>query len=295
MRVFVTGASGFIGSNVVPELLQHGHIVLGMARSDEGEAKVKAMGAEVLRGTLDDLDILKQGAADTDATIHLAFKHDFSDFATNMASDRAAVEAFAEVLAGSEKPFTIASGVAGLKIGDVSTEQDGQVEETGPMSARRNTGIFTLALKDRGIRSSIVRLAPTVHDQNKEGFIGHMVDVSRQSGVAGFVGDGSQRWPTVHVKDAAVLFRLAIEKAPAGSTLHGVGEGAVTIRSIAETIGRHLDIPVQSVEAEHYGWLGPFLSMDTPSSSDLTRELLDWEPTHPGLIEDLDNGRWFDA
>ena len=295
MRIFVTGASGFIGSNVVPELLQHGHTVLGMARSDDGAAKVAAMGADVLRGTLDDLDILKQGAADSDAVIHLAFKHDFSDFATNMASDRAAVEAFAGALAGTGHPFSIASGVAGLKFGSISTELDGQLEEDGPMAARRNTGIFTLALKDKGITSSIVRLSPTVHDQGKEGFIGHMVDVSRESGVAGYVGDGSQRWPTVHVKDAAVLFRLAIEKAPAGSTLHAVGEGAVTIRSIAETIGRHLDIPVQSVEAEHYGWLGPFLSMDTPSSNDLTRTLLDWEPTHPGLIADLDDGHWFDA
>ncbi len=212
-----------------------------------------------------------------------------------MASDRAAVEAFADVLAGTGHPFSIASGVAGLTFGSVSTELDGQVEEEGPMAARRNTGIFTLALKDRGVRSSIVRLAPTVHDQGKEGFIGHMIDVSRESGVAGYVSDGSQRWPTVHVKDAAVLFRLAIEKAPAGSTLHAVGEGAVTIRSIAETIGRHLDIPVQSVEAEHYGWLGPFLSMDTPSSNDLTRTLLDWEPTHPGLIADLDDGHWFDV
>jgi nucleoside-diphosphate-sugar epimerase len=294
MRVFVTGASGFIGSNVVPELLRHGHTVLGMARSDEGAAKIEAMGADVLRGTLDDLDILKQGAADTDATIHLAFKHDFSDFTNNMLADRAAVEAFAEALAGTDKPFTIASGVAGLRFGEVSTELDGQTEEQGPMAARRNTGIYTLALKDRGVRSSIVRLAPTVHDQSKEGFIGHMVDVSRESGVAGFVGDGSQRWPTVHVKDAATLFRLAIEQAPAGSTLHAVGEGAVTIRSIAETIGRHLDIPVQSVEAEHYGWLGPFLTMDTPSSNELTRSLVGWEPTHPGLIADLDNGHWFD-
>jgi nucleoside-diphosphate-sugar epimerase len=294
MRVFVTGASGFIGSNVVPELLQHGHTVLGMARSDEGAAKVEAMGAEVLRGNIDDLDSIRKGAVDADAVIHLAFKHDFSDFATNMASDRAAVEAFAEVLAGTDKPFSIASGVAGLRFGEVSTERDGQVAEEGPMAARRNTGIFTLALKDQGVRSSIVRLSPTVHNQNKEGFIGHMVDVSRESGVAGYVGDGSQRWPTVHVKDSAALFRLAIEKAPAGSTLHGVGEGAVTIRSIAETIGRQLDIPVQSVEAEHYGWLGPFLAMDTPSSNDLTRELLDWEPTHPGLIEDLDNGHWFE-
>ncbi|MCU1413564.1 MAG: NAD-dependent epimerase/dehydratase [Microbacteriaceae bacterium] len=294
MRVFVTGASGFIGSNVVPELLQHGHTVLGMARSDEGAAKVEAMGAEVLRGNIDDLDSIRKGAVDSDAVIHLAFKHDFSDFATNMASDRAAVEAFAEVLAGTDKPFSIASGVAGLRFGEMSTELDGQVEGEGPMAARRNTGIFTLALKDKGVRSSIVRLSPTVHNENKEGFIGHMVDVSRESGVAGYVGDGSQRWPTVHVKDAAALFRLAIEQAPAGSTLHGVGEGAVTIRSIAETIGRQLSIPVESVEAEHYDWLGPFLSMDSPSSNDLTRELLGWEPTHPGLIEDLDNGHWFE-
>jgi nucleoside-diphosphate-sugar epimerase len=294
MRVFVTGASGFIGSNVVPELIEHGHTVLGLARSDDGAAKVEAMGAEVLRGDIYDLDSIRKGAADSEGVIHLAFNHDFSTFVENMQQDRTVIEAIADVLTGTDFPLSIASGVAGLKIGAVSTELDGQTVEEGPAGIRRNTGIYTLGLKTHGIRSSIVRLAPTVHNQSKEGFVGHMVDVSRESGVAGYVGDGSQRWPAVNVTDAASLFRLAVENAPAGSTLHGVGEGAVTIRSIAETIGRHLALPVQSVEAEHYGWLGSFVSLDTPSSNDLTRELLGWEPTHAGLIEDLDNGHWFD-
>jgi nucleoside-diphosphate-sugar epimerase len=296
MRVFVTGASGFIGSNVVPELLENGHTVLGLARSDEGAARVEAMGAEVLRGTIDELDILKKGAADAEGVIHLAFKHDFNDMATSVTSDRAAIEALADVLAGTGHPLSIASGVAGLNPGHIGTELDGQepVDDAG-VGGRRNNGIYTLALKDRDIRSSIVRLAPTVHDQNKEGFVGEMVDVARRTGISGYVGDGTQRWPAVNVKDAAFLFRLAVETAPAGSTLHGVGESGIEIRTIAETIGRHLDIPVQSVAADHFAWLGAFLSLDTPSSNDLTRELMGWEPTHPGLIDDLDNGHWFDS
>ncbi|GAA1767722.1 SDR family oxidoreductase [Nocardioides hankookensis] len=293
MRVFVTGASGFIGSAVVPELLSHGHQVVGLARSDEAAATVAGLGAEVVRGSVDDLDVLRAGATDADAVVHLAFRHDIAfagDFEGAATSDRAAIEAFGETLAGTGKALSIASGTAMLAPGRVATEED-QAVSAGHISARAANAALTVALADRGVRSSVVRLTPTVHDAGDGGFMPAVVATARTTGVSAYVGDGSQRWPAVHRTDAARLFRLAIEDAPAGSVLHAVGEEGVTIREVAELIGEHLDLPVRSIAAEqapeHFGFLGALLSTDMPASSAATQQLLGWEPTGIGLLEDM--------
>jgi nucleoside-diphosphate-sugar epimerase len=303
MRVFVTGASGWIGSGVVPELIGAGHEVVGLARSDASAEALAAAGAEVRRGTLDDLDVLRAAAADSDGVAHLAFKHDIAfsgDFQGAADADRRAVETFGETLAGSGRPLVIASGVVGLLPGRVLTEHDGHggdpMQASGP-ETRRGTAEVALALAGSGVRSAALRLPPTVHGDGDGGFIAALIAVARAKGVSGYVGDGSNRWPAVHRDDAARLFRLALEKAPAGSTLHAVGDGGVPIRSVAEVIGRHLDLPVVSVApqdaAGHFGWLGGFIGADSPASGDLTRELLGWQPTGPGLLEDLDKGHYF--
>jgi nucleoside-diphosphate-sugar epimerase len=295
MRVFVTGASGFIGTAVIAELIDAGHQVVGLARSDNSADIVAATGAEVLRGGLDDLDSLKKGAAATDGVVHLAFKHDFSDYADAARSDRLAIDSFGDVLEGSDRPLVIASGTLGLTPGRLAAEHDGLEYSDSPAAGRLNNGVATLALAERGIRASVVRLAPSVHDDHKKGFVGNLVDFARGSGVSGYVGDGSQRWPAVHRLDAARLFRLALESAPVGSVLHAVADEGIALRTIAETIGKHLDLPVRSVAPEHFSWLGMLLSLDSPASSSVTRELFDWQPTHPGLLDDLDNGHWFEA
>jgi nucleoside-diphosphate-sugar epimerase len=299
MRVFVTGASGWIGSAVVPELIDAGHQVVGLARSDTSAAALAATGAEVHRGSLDDLDSLRSAAEASDGVIHLAFKHDLvfsGNFQAAADADRRAIEAFGEALAGSDRPLVIASGVLGLAPGRVATERDGH----GPapaVSPRLANAEFVLALASRGVRSSVVRLAPTVHGEGDNGFVPTLVRIARDKGVSGYVGDGLNRWTAVHRLDAARLFRLALEKGPAGSTLHGVAEEGVAIRDIAEVIGRHLDLPVLAISPEdadeHFGWLAGFLAPDSPASSTLTREQLGWQPTHPGLIEDLDEGHYF--
>jgi nucleoside-diphosphate-sugar epimerase len=306
MRVFVTGASGWIGSAVVPELIGAGHEVTGLARSEASAAALTAAGAQVHRGTLDDLDSLRSAAAASDGVIHLAFKHDIAfsgDFQGAAGADRRAVEAFGEALAGSDRPFVIASGTLGLAPGRVATEQDGHGLDPagaalgGGPQLRRATAEITLALASRGVRSSVVRLPPTCHGDGDHGFLATVVGIARDKGVSGYIGDGSNRWPAVHRLDAAHLFRLALEKAPAGSTLHAVADEGVPIRAVAEVIGRHLDLPVVSVApddaAEHFSWLAGFLADDGPGSSALTRELLGWQPTHPGLIDDLDKGHYF--
>ncbi|MFG2916641.1 SDR family oxidoreductase [Kitasatospora sp. NPDC048298] len=300
MRIFVTGASGWIGSAVVPALIGAGHQVVGLARSDTSAAALTAAGAEVVRGSVDDLTVLRNAAAASDGVIHLAFKHDIAftgDFPGAAEADRRAVDTFGDALAGTDRPFVLASGVAGLTLGRAATERDMPVIDGSPMSIRSATAQAALALASRGVRSSVVRLSPTCHGEGDNGFMAALVATARARGVSGYLGDGANRWPAVHRLDAARLFRLAVEKAPAGSVLHGVAEEGVAIREVAEVIGRHLDVPVTSVApeaaAEHFAWLGAFLGIDAPTSSTLTRDLLNWQPTHPGLLEDLDKGHYF--
>lgn len=300
MRIFVTGASGWIGSAVVPELIGAGHRVVGLARSDASAAALAAAGAEAVRGTIDDLGVLRDAAAASDGVIHLAFKHDLAfsgGFQDAAETDRRAVDAFGDALAGSDRPFVLASGVVGLAPGRVATERDLPALDGSPVAARAATARAALALASRGVRSSVVRLSPTCHGEGDNGFMPTLVAIARDRGVSGYLGDGANRWPAVHRLDAARLFRLAAEQAPAATVLHGVAEEGVAIRDVAEVIGRHLDVPVASVApeaaAEHFAWLGAFLGADSPASNTLTRELLGWEPTHPGLLEDLDKGHYF--
>lgn len=293
MRVFVTGASGWIGSAVVPELIAAGHQVLGLARSDESAQAVAAAGAEVQRGSLDDLDSLRTGAAASDGVIHLAYVHDFSNIAASGATDLRAVEALGSALEGTGKPLVTATGLAVVAAGEVATERD----PADPGTHRAASDALTLSLADRGVRSAIVRLPATVHGNGDHGFIATLVGIARERGVSGYIGDGANHWPAVHVQDAAHLFRLAAERAPGGAVLHGVGEEGVPTREIAAAIGRGLDLPVASISpdraAEHFGWMAMFFGIDMRASSVLTREQFGWEPTHPGLMEDLDAGYYF--
>jgi nucleoside-diphosphate-sugar epimerase len=304
MRVFITGASGWIGSAVVPELISGGHQVIGLARSDASAAALTAAGAEVRRGTIDDLDSLRSAATASDAVIHLAFKHDsaFSGgFQAAADADRRAIETFGEALAGSDRPFLIASGTLGLAPGRIVTELDRGPDPaaflSGGPGTRLGSAQLTISLASRGVRSSVVRFSPTVHGDGDHGFMATLVGIARGQGVSGYIGDGSNRWPAVHRLDAAHLVCLALEKAPAGSVLQAVADEGVPIRTIAETIGRHLDLPVVAVSpeaaGEHFSGLAGFLALDARASSTLTRELLGWQPTHPGLIEDLDEGHYF--
>ncbi|MFJ8754460.1 SDR family oxidoreductase [Streptomyces sp. NPDC102441] len=302
MRIFMTGASGWIGSAVVPELIDAGYQVAGLARSDSSAAALTEAGAEVVRGTVDDLDVLRDAAAASDGVIHLAFKHDIAfsgDFLGAAEADRRAVDTFGDALAGTGRPFVLASGVAGLATGQVATERDMPTIDGSPSSVRAATSLAALELASRGIRSSVVRLSPTCHGEGDNGFMAALVAVARAKGVSGHIGDGANRWPAVHRLDAARLFRLAVEKAPAGSVLHGVAEEGVAIRDIAEVIGRRLDVPVRSVApaeaAEHFSWLSGFLGLDAPASHALTGELVGWQPTRPGLLDDLGKGHYFDA
>ena len=294
MRVFLTGASGFIGSATTAELIGAGHQVLGLARSDDSAAAVEASGADVLRGSLDDLDSLRSGAAAADAVVHLAYRHDFSDMPGNAALDRQAIDAFGDALAGTGKPLTIAGGVLGLAPGRVAAESDVPDPALNPRAAN---AAATLALAERGVRSSVVRLSPTVHGEGDKGFVAFLIQIARDKGVSGYIGDGSARWPAVHRLDAATLFRLTIESAPAGSALHGVADEGVPTKTIAEIIGRHLDLPVVSIDpdqaGEHFSWMAGLFAMDSAASSEATRELVGWQPTHPGLVEDLDQGHYF--
>ena len=274
MRVFVTGATGYIGSAVVRELMQYGHQVVGLTRSDEGAAILKEAGAEAHIGTLEDIASLQSGAASADGVIHLAFRHDFSDFAGSLATDLRAVEAMGAVLKGSEKPFVI------------TAHANGEASEDAAM-----------ALAEQGVRTSIVSLAPSVHGEKDKGFVPRLIHIAREKGFSAFIGDGSNRWTAVHRLDAASLFRLALESAPAGSRLDGVDDEGVPFRDIAGIIGKQLNVPVVSISQEeaqaHFGFLGFLAGLDIPRTSISTQELLGWKPVQPALIQDLEQGHYF--
>ena len=311
MHVFITGGSGWIGRGLVPELIAAGHAVTGLARSDAAAQALRAAGAEPVLGSLDDIDTLRDAAASSDGVIHLAFKHDIAfagDFAGATEVDRRAIEAFGDALVGTDKPLVIASGilgVLGVPNGVVATERDGLAADAANRQSpipggegRMANADFTLALAECGVRSSIVRLPPSTHGYGDNGFIPTAIAFARQKGAAGYVGTGTNRWPTVHRDDAANLFRLAFESAPAGSVLHAVGEQGVAIREVAEAFAEGLDIPVVSVSpeeaGEYVGFLGNFWGVDGPASAQITRDLLGWEPTRPGLIADLKQSHYFD-
>ncbi|WP_330291102.1 SDR family oxidoreductase [Streptomyces sp. NBC_00576] len=295
MRVFVTGASGFVGSAVVRELLGAGHEVVGMVRSDEAAALLKEAGAEVHRGDLDDLDSLRAGAAASEGVIHTAYVHDFRDFAEAARTDLRAVETLGEALVDSGRPLLICSGTA-FSPGVVATE-DNPGDPEGSHMYRLASEAAVMRLAERGVRASVVRLPPSVHGEGDHGFVPRLVDIARAKGVAAYPGDGANRWAAAHRHDVARLFRLALESAPAGTRLHAVAEEGIPAREIAEVIGRGLGVPVASVsDAEtndHFGWLGRFFSLDLPASSAVTRERLGWQPVGVGLLSDLGAGHYF--
>ena len=289
MRVFVTGASGWVGSAVVPELLAAGHEVLGLARSDASALKLEAAGASTVRGGLDDLKVLQDAARSADAVVHLAFRHDFSDFAAAVAGDAEAVAAFGEVLKGTGKAFVVTSGTPPVP-GRRATEQDKAAPDT-MAAGREAVSDAALALAREGVRVSVVRLPRSVHgDGDSHGFVARLAGIAVENGVAGYVADGSARWPAVHVRDAAHLYRLAVESAPAGSVLHAVGDVGLPLREIAEALGRSLGLPAGPVDAGSLGFLGGLASIDQPATAALTHSVLGWEPRHPGLIADIDAG-----
>jgi nucleoside-diphosphate-sugar epimerase len=290
MHVFVTGGTGLIGSAVVTELLGHGHTVLALARSDASALAVKSAGAEPLRGDLADLSAVRAGAAQADGVIHLAFANDFSSadaVARSVSEESAALVALGEELLGSDRPLVTVSGTPWAP-GRVSTEAD-PLPTDGPVGGRGRTVTAILDLAARGVRSTAVRMPRTVHNEGKGGFAGLLTEIARRTGVSGYPGDGTQRWPAVHALDAAVLFRLALELAPAGTSWHAVADEGDAVRDIAAVIGRRLDLPVKAVPEETYGPLGPIFATDQPSSSARTREALGWAPTHPSLLADLEN------
>jgi nucleoside-diphosphate-sugar epimerase len=292
MHVFVTGGTGLVGSAVVAELLGNGHTVLALARSETSALAVEAAGAEALRGGLADLATLRTGAAQADGVVHLAFANDFSTadaLAQAVAEESAAIATLGEALVGSDRPFVTVSGTPYVP-GRASTEADPPPTE-GPVAGRGRAVMAALALASRGVRSTAVRLPRTVHNEGKGGFAGMLTDIARRTGVSGYPGDGAQRWPAVHVLDAAVLFRTALELAPAGTSWHAVADEGDAVRDIASVIGRRLGLPVGTVPPETYQTLGPVFATDQPSSSTHTRETLDWKPTHPSLLEDLENIR----
>jgi nucleoside-diphosphate-sugar epimerase len=296
MKLFVTGASGYIGTAVVQELLQAGHEVIGLARSDVAAETLQAAGAKVQRGDLDDLDSLRAGATASDGVIHLAYMHDFTDITRGGTADLKAVEVFADILKNTDKPFI---GTSGTLVASHIVDRPTTEEDAGQHGARRvDVEELTLAMANQGIRSSFVRLAPTVHSSvDRHGFIPSLITIARTKGISGYVGDGLNRWPAVHLSDAARLFRLAAEQAVAGSRLHGVGEEGISFKQIAQAIGDQLQVPTASITSEdatdHFGFLGALVGIDNPTSSALTQARLNWQPTGPGLIADLMEGHYF--
>jgi nucleoside-diphosphate-sugar epimerase len=290
MRVFITGGTGLIGSAVVAELLGHGHTVLGLARSGSSATALETAGAEPMRGDLADLGALRAGAAKADGVIHLAFANDFSSpaaLAAAVAEEGAALAALGDGLTGSGHPLITVSGTPRVA-GRASTEAD-PLPTDGPVGGRSRSVNAVLDLAPLGVRSAAVRMPRTVHNEGRGGFAGLLTEMARRTGVSGYPGDGTQRWPAVHALDAAVLFRLVLEKAPAGTAWHAVGDQGDAVRDIATVIGRRLGLPVEAMPPETYGPLGPIFAADQPSSSVHTRQTLGWEPTHPGLLEDLEN------
>jgi nucleoside-diphosphate-sugar epimerase len=303
MRVFVTGATGYIGTAIVHELMEAGHKVVGLARSDESAETLRSWGAEVHHGSLQDLDSLRKASAGADGVIHTAFNNMGlqTDFADACQADRHAIEAIAETLADSDRPFVITSGTALLKPGFVGTEEDAFDPDLPHAALRGASEEVALSYAERGVRVSVIRLPLSVHsgEADKHGFIPSIIGFSREKGSSAYVGDGSNHWPAVHQLDAAHLYRLALESAPAGSRLHAIGDQGIPFRNIAEVIGRKMNLPVASVNsdeaADHFSWLAAFVALDSQASSAHTQELLDWKPTHSGLLEDLEQDFYFDS
>ena len=294
MRLLVTGASGWIGSASVTQLIAAGHHVLGLARTDEAAAKVAALGAEVVRGTLDDLAGLRAAAMKADGVVHLGYNHDFSQMAAAAQTDRAAIDVFADVLQGTGGPLLIASGTLGLAPGRVGTETDMPDAAVHPRVAN---AAYTLGLAGRGIRSIVVRFAPTVHGAGGDhGFVAVLARIAREKGVSAFIGEGANRWPAVNRLDAGKLVQLAVDQATPGSVVHAVAEEGIATRDIAAALGKFLDVPVESIPADraaaHFDWLGMFFGADAPASSARTRELLGWQPTHSTLLQDIAAGHY---